>query len=248
VSIFALFSPFVKDMIDTNYLRSETLEKRVQPNGLDIENSHGLLPLDGAFLDGLHALSGKKTLDRVSNHPDPPRLIKSMSSEDFFWLIKKVGADGSLALLKLASTDQWQYILDVESWHKDRLELNRTGQWMQRLLSADPKRFIQWLFSHGQGLAYYYFCQSIVVEVKNEDEGDPEVLHLTGSRWFSLTGSPPGWSEAATGEHPRHLPDLRSAGDSYLDFSFSNSLGSAGHKLQWPPLWVESHAPPIERF
>ena len=129
------------------------MEKRVQSNDLEIENSHGLLPLDGAFLDGLHALSGRKALDRVSNHPDPPHLIKSMSSEDFFWLIKKVGVDGSLELLKLASTDQWQYILDVESWQKDRLELNRTGRWMQRLLTADPERFTQWLLSDGQRLA-----------------------------------------------------------------------------------------------
>ena len=142
------------------------------------------MPLDGAFLDSLHTLSGRKALDRVSNHPDPPRLIKSMSSEDFFWLIKKVGADGSLKLLKLASTDQWQYILDVESWQKDRLELNRTGQWMQRLLTADSERFTQWLISDGQGLAYYYLYRSIVVEVRNEDE---EIFEA-GPEFFTIDG------------------------------------------------------------
>lgn len=135
------------------FLRSEILEKRVQLNGPDNGKSHGFLPLDGAFLDGLYALSDREALDRISDHPDPPRLIKSLSSEDFFWLIKKVGVDESLELLKSASTDQWQYILDVESWQKDRLELNRTGQWMRRLLTADPERFTQWLFSVGRGLA-----------------------------------------------------------------------------------------------
>jgi hypothetical protein len=107
-----------------------------------------------------------------------------MSSEDFFWLIKKVGADGSLKLLKLASTDQWQYILDVESWQKDRLELNRTGQWMQRLLTADSERFTQWLISDGQGLAYYYLYRSIVVEVRNEDE---EIFEA-GPEFFTIDG------------------------------------------------------------
>jgi len=160
------------------------LEKRVPSNGPDNGKRHGLLPLDGAFLDSLHTLSGRKALDRVSNHPDPPRLIKSMSSEDFFWLIKKVGADGSLKLLKLASTDQWQYILDVESWQKDRLELNRTGQWMQRLLTADSERFTQWLISDGQGLAYYYLYRSIVVEVRNEDE---EIFEA-GPEFFTIDG------------------------------------------------------------
>ena len=160
------------------------MEKRIQSNGLDNGNYHELLPLDGVFLDGLYALSSRKALDRVSNHPDPPRLIKSISCEDFFWLIKKVGADGSLELLKLASTDQWQYILDVESWQKDRLELDRTGRWMQRLLTADPKRFTQWLFSDGQGLAYYYLYRSIVVEVRNEDE---EIFEA-GPEFFTIDG------------------------------------------------------------
>ena len=95
-----------------------------------------------------------------------------------------MGTDGSLALLKLASTDQWQYLLDVESWKKDRLELSRTGRWMGRLLTADPERFTQWLFSDGQGLVYYYLCQSIVVEVKNEDE---EVFEA-GPEFFTIDG------------------------------------------------------------
>jgi len=160
------------------------LKKRPGGNDQATENSHGILPLDGAFLDGLHAFSGKKALDRVSNHPDPPRLIKSMSCEDFFWLIKKVGEDQSLELMKLATLDQWQYILDVEPWQKDRLELNRMGKWIKRLLTADPERFTQWLFSDGQGLAYYYLSQSIVVEVRNEDE---EVFEA-GPEFFTIDG------------------------------------------------------------
>jgi len=160
------------------------LKKRPGGNDQATENSHGILPLDGAFLDGLHAFSGKKALERVSNHPDPRRLIKSMSCEDFFWLIKKVGEDQSLELMKLATLDQWQYILDVEPWQKDRLELNRMGKWIKRLLTADPERFTQWLFSDGQGLAYYYLSQSIVVEVRNEDE---EVFEA-GPEFFTIDG------------------------------------------------------------
>lgn len=159
------------------------MEKRVQSNGLDHVNSHGLLPLDGAFLDGLHPLSGRKTLDKVLNHPDPPRLIKSMSSEDFLWLVKKVGVDESLELLEMASLDQWQYILDVESWQKDRLELNRTDQWMMRLTMADPRRLVEWLYSDGQALAYYYLYRSIVVEVMEGND-----LYDIAPGFFTIDG------------------------------------------------------------
>jgi len=160
------------------------LKKRVQRNGLDIESNHGLLPIDGAFFDGLNAFSSEKALKKVLNHPDCPRLIQALSSEDFFWLTNKVGADGSLELLKLASLDQWQYIFDVDSWQKDRMEVNRTGQWMLRLLTADPERFIQWLISDQEGLVYYYLYRSIMVEVKNEDEE----LFEAGPEFFTIDG------------------------------------------------------------
>lgn len=147
-------------------------------------NSRGVLPLDGTFFDGLHGLSGPKALERVLKHPDCPRLIQTMSSEDFFWLISKVGADGSLELLRLASLDQWQYILDVESWQKDRMEMNRTGGWIRRMLAADPKRFAKWIFYEGQGFVYYYLYRNIVVEVKDEDEENFE----PGPEFFTIDG------------------------------------------------------------
>jgi hypothetical protein len=146
------------------------LNKRQRKNDQNSINNGRILPLDGAFLDGLRTLSPAKALERVLNHPDCPRLIQTMSSEDFFFLIHKIGIDESLALLRLATLDQWQYVLDVETWQGDRLELNHTGQWIARLLRADPERFTQWLFSEGQGLAYYFLYGSIDVEVTDEDE------------------------------------------------------------------------------
>jgi len=147
-----------------------------------MNSSHGILPLDGAFLDGLRTLSAHKALDKVLNHPDCLRLIRTMSSEDFYYLIKKIGVDESLELLKLASPDQWQYILDLESWQGDRLELDRTDRWIGRLLTADSERMTQWLFSEGQELAFYFLYRSIVVEVRDED-GE---IHDVGPEFFTI--------------------------------------------------------------
>ena len=84
-----------------------------------------------------------------------------MSSEDFFFLIHKIGVGESLELLKLATLDQWQYVLDVESWQGDRLALNRTGQWMSRLLAADPERFTNGSFLMGRGLPTIFFIEAL---------------------------------------------------------------------------------------
>ena len=160
------------------------MEKQQQNNNQDSEANHGMLPIDAVFLDGLRSLSGSKILEKVLGHPDCPRLIRSMSSEDFFFLIHKIGEDSSIELLKLASLDQWQYVLDVETWEKDRLELAQTGLWLRRLLAADPQRLTKWLLSEGQWLAYYYLYRSVVVEVADEDGGGDDF----GPEFFSVDG------------------------------------------------------------
>ena len=91
--------------------------------------------------------------------------------------------DESLELLEMASLDQWQYIIDVESWEKDRLDLNRTDQWMMRLTMADPERLVEWLYSDGRGLAYYYLYRSIVVEAMEGND-----LYDVGPEFFTIDG------------------------------------------------------------
>ncbi|MCF8129127.1 MAG: cytochrome P450 [Deltaproteobacteria bacterium] len=158
------------------------MKKRPQENDQNSTKIMGILPLDGAFLDGIHALSAGKALEKVLNHPDSLRLIQTMSSEDLYFLIHKIGVDESLELLKLATLDQWQYMLDVETWRGDRLELDRAGQWINRLLTADPERLTKWLFSGGQRLAYYFLYRSIAVEVRDEDQE----IHDVGPEFFTV--------------------------------------------------------------
>ncbi len=122
----------------------------------------------------LYKCSGEEILDRVLAHKAPRKLIRSMSSGDFFWMVKKVGDDDCLPLLEFASNDQWQYLLDMEIWDKDRLNVSTTWSWLKRLLEADSKRLIKWLFSDGNAIAYYELYKSIHVWIREIDE-DSEI-------------------------------------------------------------------------
>jgi len=124
----------------------------------------------GSILKDLHALPEKAVLDRILEHPAPRHLIQRLPRADFFWLIKKMGEEGSLQLLRLASIEQWEYLLDLELWHKDHLDMEGASLWLRRLQSADPGRLAEWLFKDGQALAYYYLFRSIQVEIRDEDE------------------------------------------------------------------------------
>jgi len=145
------------------------LEKLRQGRSSDEGDNSGIQAYDVSILKDLYALSGTEVMDRILEHPDPPGLIEGLPSEDFFWLIKRVGED-SMQLLKLASLRQWQYLLDLELWEKDRLDLTHAFQWLQRLQRSDPERLTRWLFTDGHALAYFYLFRSMHVEIRDEDE------------------------------------------------------------------------------
>jgi hypothetical protein len=119
----------------------------------------------------LFPLSSSETLNAVLEQDDPGRFIKSMTRVDLFWLMKKIGEDDALPVLRLASDDQWQYILDMEIWQKDSINNVQTFKWLSRLFRANPSRLSRWLYSHdGSLLAHYYFFRALQVEVKDPDE------------------------------------------------------------------------------
>ena len=109
---------------------------------------------------------------------------RTLPNEDFFWLIKKIGEDECLPLLEMASEVQWQYILDLELWRKDCLDMESTATWIKRLETADCQRFVRWMFSEGESFAFLHFSKQIevfVLERKDEVRDFPE-------GFFSLDG------------------------------------------------------------
>ena len=125
---------------------------------------------DGSLLKRIPYLSGKEILDRILEQEDPRPLIQQLPHGDFFWLVKKVGDDDCLPLLELASEDQWQYLLDLELWQKDRVQIDYASRWIAKLQQADIRRLVRWFFGKGQAVAYYYFFRSIQVMAKQDDE------------------------------------------------------------------------------
>ena len=132
----------------------------------------------------LDRLPSSQVMLRITEDEQAQSLIPQLPSEDFFWLVKKVGDQDCLPLLRMASEEQWQYLLDLEMWQKDRLDLERTSEWIKRLQEADPKRHTHWLFAEGQSLAYYYLFQTIEVVIAYSRE---EIVDLPEG-FFSIDG------------------------------------------------------------
>jgi hypothetical protein len=129
-------------------------------------------------------LSGSDILNRILDCPDPRKAVQSLPVEDLFWILKKFGEEDALTLLELASVRQWEYVLDLELWRKDRLDVQLASRWLATLNQADGVRLARWLLSEGESLAHYHFFKAIDVVVTS-DKDEPYDLP---PGFFSLDG------------------------------------------------------------
>lgn len=132
----------------------------------------------------LRAVSGKELLDRILDTQASGRAVRNLAPQDFFWIVKKVGEEDALPLLQIASQDQWQYVLDLGIWKKDRIAFHEASTWLLRLAKADPERLAEWLLSEGAGLAHFYLQKVIEIDVDDEEvkayEPPPDTFTLDG--------------------------------------------------------------------
>jgi hypothetical protein len=128
----------------------------------------------------LAPLSGSSALNMVLDHDNPLELVQNMTNTDLFWLIKKVGEDDAYPLLSLASSGQWQYVMDVETWDRDRLNKIDTFNWLNRLFKAAPERLVRYLYGEdGNLLSHLFFTGIIDVRVKEDDDFIPPEGFIT---------------------------------------------------------------------
>jgi len=120
-------------------------------------------------------LSPEKALDRILEAEHPAALIHSFPEEDFYFLAHDIGINDSYELLALASEKQWDYLLDVELWEKDRIDTGAVTRWLDILFQAAPDRFIKWAIGKKADLIEYYLYNNIRVAVREHDQ-DPSSL------------------------------------------------------------------------
>ena len=130
----------------------------------------------------IFSLSPEKALNAVLTSSQATALVHSFSEEDFYFLIHHIGIEDAHPLLYLASDKQWEYIVDLEVWEKDRIELSATTKWFDLLFKIDPNRFIRWSLDQKAEFMAYYLFKNIEVRVRETDQ-DPSDF---GDNFFTL--------------------------------------------------------------
>ncbi|HLA28031.1 MAG TPA: DUF6178 family protein [Syntrophales bacterium] len=105
-----------------------------------------------AAVKKLLTLSGGALHKRILGDGRPETYIRRLPGEDFFWIVKRIGEKDCLHLLQLAAEKKWEYLLDLETWDRDRLDTDKTLAWFKRLCDADPERLSVGLFAWNNAL------------------------------------------------------------------------------------------------
>ncbi len=130
-------------------------------------------------------LPPEEALERILDDPQPAALVHAIPETDFYFLVHDVGHEEALPLLALASDKQWDHLVDLEGWTKDRIEINGATRWLSLLHEADPQRFIRWSLQSRLEFVEFYLFHNIEVRVREHDQ-DPSEF---GDEFFSLDGT-----------------------------------------------------------
>jgi hypothetical protein len=123
----------------------------------------------------LLSLPPEEVLNSILNSTQSTALVHSFSEEDFYFLIHNIGIEDSHPLLYLASNKQWEYIVDLEVWEKDRIEFASITRWFDLLFKVDPNRFIKWSLDQKIEFMEFYLFKNIEVKIRETDQ-DPSEL------------------------------------------------------------------------
>jgi|TARA_B100000315_G_scaffold244692_1_gene269619 hypothetical protein len=121
------------------------------------------------------SLMPEKALKEILEAHQPAALVHSFPEEDFYFLVNDIGPGDAIELLSLASNRQWEYILDLEVWEKDRIEIKAVTKWFDLLLRSDSNRFLKWILDEKVEFFEFYLFHSIEVKIREHDQ-DPSVF------------------------------------------------------------------------
>ncbi len=123
----------------------------------------------------LLSLPPDAALEHLVSEKGAVAIVHSFPPEDLHLLVRNIGAENALPLLALASNRQWEYILDIEIWHKDRMDFSAATKWLNLLISADPARLAEWCAKEKDTFIDLFLLHNIEIRIREHDENPSEL-------------------------------------------------------------------------
>jgi len=96
-------------------------------------------------LSTILSLQGKERMEAILSLDNAREVFRSMPEEEAYLTIKEIGEYDSLPLLSLMSSEQCQYLLDLELWKGYEFQPERVEHWLPLLLACEEEALEDWL-------------------------------------------------------------------------------------------------------
>lgn len=165
------------------------------------------------------ALPADQALARILEHPLPATLVQSFPASDLHLLVREIGPGDAGPLLALAANAQIEFILDAESWNRDRIDNRALTEWFALLTGADAARMPALLARQHRDLVEYFLWRNVEVFVREHDQ-DPsdfpdDCFTLDGVFYLRLRGKAGPTDEE--GDPPEAVEDRERFFQRFLD-------------------------------
>jgi len=104
---------------------------------------------------------------------DRIKLVRSLPKQELFFAVQELGKESALELISRASYDQINFLLDLDCWRKDQIDVDRLKEWIKVLWECSPRKLLSWMQKVDLELLIFFFRTQIVV-VKPDDPSNPD--------------------------------------------------------------------------
>lgn len=125
--------------------------------------------------ESIFKMPPEKAMDEILDYSENYALVHSFPEQSLYMLMHETGHEDFLPVLSMATKKQWEYIIDLEIWEKDEIDIFNASYWLGVLHMADPKRLADWLLDDQEDFLTYFLRNRIDVVIREHDE-DPSII------------------------------------------------------------------------
>ncbi len=145
------------------------MEKFLPEDPKEAQKTFNALPVESQ-VDTILRASAKKRLQYLFLSEKPEQIVRQLPELEIFLTVKEIGEKDAIDLISLTTSEQFQYLLDLDLWKKNDLNPKKVLRWMEILLECGEKKVVQFIRSSDPELILFILKRSIHVTTL---EGEP---------------------------------------------------------------------------
>lgn len=136
-----------------------------------------------AQVEELLRLPARQRIEVILQSEAPSELVHRMPAEEVLLTIEEVGKEAALPLLAATSSEQFNFLTDIEIWEGDEVDWERTRAWLLLLVECGDDKILDWLQTADVELIVLILKKFLTIY-----QTDPGEIPTTELQRFTLDG------------------------------------------------------------